>query len=383
MSQRSNTFRPPRTSKISGNYMGSRPSLGAAKATSIQPRQSEVVSLLSDDEETPKTARQTEFVDLVSSSASPSPRPSRPPASRVPAPRRRSPLARSPLPPLSRDSSPDGQASSPLLMKLSFPSSESDHRVDGGRLAINQTSSPKIKISPQTLENRLKQDQRNEPSSSNRHTPRRNPRDSTPQLSVEEDEEDEDAQNLPSSPGTPSKQASSRGHPRSQKSTDLSIGSSSPLITRLKQRRNSKQINGTSKARSISPREVMTRRSLSSEHAPNREPITQEGLETSLERFESKLKDDHAFGMKWLLQDVRETVADRKSAFFKSPFIEKGGCSPWAFKQGIQVRPGQEIGRGSHVDKLDSFVSSIIEPGDIANKHRLWPKAGSARREVN
>ena len=87
--------------------------------------------------------------------------------------------------------------------------------------------------------------------------------------------------------------------------------------------------------------------------------------------------------MKWLLQDVREAVADRKSAFFKSPFIEKGGSSQWAFKQGVQVRPGQEIGRGAHVDKLDSFVSLIIQLDDMTNKLRLWPKAGSARREVN
>jgi hypothetical protein len=357
MSQPSNTFRPARTSKVSGNYMGSRPSLGAAKSSSIQPRQNEVVSLLSDDEEPPRMAKQTEFVDLVSPSASPSPRPSRPPASRAPAPRRRSPLARSPLPPLSRYSSPDEQASSRISprMKVSF-SNEPGHRVDGERPAINQTSSPKIKISPQTLKNQPEQDQRNEPSSSNRR-----PRSSTPQLSEEEDEEDEDDENFPPSPGTPSKHVSSRGHQRSQKSTDLSIASSSPLLTRLKERRNSKQINGTPKAHSQSPREVMARRSLSCEHASNREPITQEGLIMSLEAFESKLRDDHAFGMKWLLQDVRETVADRKSAFFKSPFIEKGGSSPWAFKKGVQARSGQEIGRGAHIDKLDSFVSSIIE----------------------
>ncbi len=364
MSQRSNTIRPPRTSKISANSMGSRPSLGAAKATSSQPRQSEVVSLLSDDEEPPGTAKDTEFVDLVSPSASPSPLPSRPPASRGPAPRRRSPLARSPLPPLSRDSSPDGQSTHcPIypLMSSSF-SNEPGHRVDGERPSLNQTCSPKIKVSPQTLESQPKQHPRSDPSSSNRHRPRRNPHASTPQLSEEEEEDDQDDSPFPSSP---SKQASSCGPPKSQKSTDLSISSSSPLITRLQQRRNSKQINGTAKARSQSPREVMARRSLSSEHASDREPITQEGLETSLERFESKLKDDHALGMKWLLQDVRETVADRKSAFFKSPFIEKGGSSPWAFKQGVQIRPGQEIGRGAHVDKLDSFVSSVIGPGDF------------------
>jgi hypothetical protein len=223
--------------------------------------------------------------------------------------------------------------------------------------ALKQASCPQVKISPPTLQNQGEQDQWSGPSSSKRRTPRRNRRNSTPQLSNEEDNEEENVQNFQPSPSTPSKQASSRGHRRSQKSTDISVSSSSPLITRLKQQNKSKQGNGLTKARSQSPREGITRRSLSSEHALNYQPLTLEELETSLDAFESKLKDEHAFGMKWLLQDVRETVADRRSLFFESPFIEKGGSSPWASKQGVQVRPGQPTYNASHIDKLDSFVS--------------------------
>jgi hypothetical protein len=358
MSQRSQTFRAPRTSKVSGNFMASRPSLGAAKPPPSQPQ---VVDLTGEDEPPRKSvqgqpASTSEMIDLTgdSSSRSPSPPRSRPPAakpaSRDPLPRRRSPPARSPLLPVSRDSSP----LPPLVRVPDQPGRGVEEEVP----ALKQASCPQIKISPQTLQSQRKQDQRNEPPSSKRHTPRRNPRNSTPQLSNEEDDEEEDVQNLQPSPSTPSKQASSRSHRRSQKSTDMSVSSSSPLITRLKQQNKSKQSNGPAKTRSQSPREAMARRSLSSEHVLNNQPLTQEELETSLDAFESKLKDDHAFGMKWLLQDVRETVADRRSSFFESPFTEKGGSSPWASKQGVQVRPGQPTHNASHIDKLDSFVSS-------------------------
>lgn len=101
----------------------------------------------------------------------------------------------------------------------------------------------------------------------------------------------------------------------------------------------------------------MSRRSMSSEHASQSQPLTQEELENSLEEFESKLQDDHAFGMRWLLQDVRETVVDRKLSFFEAPFVEKGQSSPWTSCVAVQVRPRQ--GEPAHIDKLESFVSSI------------------------
>jgi hypothetical protein len=114
-------------------------------------------------------------------------------------------------------------------------------------------------------------------------------------------------------------------------------------------------MNGTAKGRSQSPREILSRRSMSSERASHSQPLTQEELETSLEKFESNLKDDHAFGMRWLLQDVRESVVGRKISFFQAPFVEKGGSSPWTSSVGVQVRPGQD--QAAHVDKIDSFVS--------------------------
>jgi hypothetical protein len=122
---------------------------------------------------------------------------------------------------------------------------------------------------------------------------------------------------------------------------------------------------------------------VSSEHTSHEVPLTQEQLETSLEAFESKLKDEHAFGMRWLLQDVRETLADRKSSFFEAPFVEKAGISPWASESGVQVGPGYPTDDIPHVDKLDSFVSLKIRPGYKANMHRSWPRVGSPRRKAS
>jgi hypothetical protein len=338
MSQRSHTFHASRTSRVSGNYMASRPSLAAAPATSGQPpRQREsivvVISDDDDDDEPPQRSKSSApapawrqpppIVDLTGeiSSRSPSPSRSRPAADAAPkgpVPRIRSPLTRSPLPPLTRVSSPDEQAPSPLppLTRDSSPDDPA-HRVREG-VATKQAFSPQMKISPQSLQN-----QRKEMPSSRRQTARQKQRPSTPQFSDENDDEDDDGplpQNFQPSPGTPSKQASSRGHRKSQKSADVSINSSSPLITRLKQRRNSTQVNGTAKP-GESPKETLSRRTVSSEHISHEDPLTQEQLETSLEAFESKLKDEHAFGMRWLLQDVRETLADRKSSFFEAPFV--------------------------------------------------------------
>jgi len=405
MSQRSHNLHSSRSSRVFGNYIASQPSLGVA--SQARPQQTgDLIDLTNDDSEfevrqqrlkkpqrkpkpnsNPKEPAQgprlpTQMIDLTTPSRSPSPR-NRPtaskPAPQESVPRVQSPLARSSqlpplnrdsspeerarssLPPLSRDSSPDGRAHSrlPSLSRNSSPE-EQGRKVRERASAVKHVSSPRIKISPQSLQNQREQDQRKENSATRRQTSRQKPRPSTPQLSEEDNDEDEDgplSRILQPSPGTPSKQGSSRGHQRSQKSTDFSIGSSSPLTTRLKQRKNSKQINDTPKARSQSPREVMSRRSISNEHASPKEPLTKEDLETALEEFESRLSEEHAFGMRWLLQDVRETVTVRRSAFFEAPFVETGNDSPWTSNPRKQVRPGSSSGVATHIDKMDSFVS--------------------------
>lgn len=399
MSQRAHTFRTSRTSRVSGNFMASRASLGAAPSSTQPSRQrtNEVIDLISDDDDEPTQEPKSHppapaqhqdpsIVDLTrdTPSRSPSPPQSRP--SSKSAPKGPSPRVRSPVPPLTGDSSPDEGAHSPLppLTRDSSPE-RPEHRVRQD-VAVKQASNHQIKISPQTLQNQRKQDQLEETRLSRRQISGEKPRPSTPQLSDEDDDENGDGhlpQDFQPSPSTPSKQASSRSHRRSQKSTDISIGSSSPLITRLKHRRNSKQINENTKTRSQSPRENMSHQSVSSELTSHGQPLTQEELEKSLQGFESKLKDGHAFGMRWLLQDVRESVADRRSSFFDAPFVETGDFSPWTSKTGIQVQPTQPIGDVPHFDKLDSFVSSKTKPDYVANKHRLWPKAGSPRQEAN
>jgi len=390
MSQRSHSFRNSRTSRVSDNSMSSRPSFGAAPTSVMSGQPHNIIDLISDDDETPKKSAKPsrprpkpgDIVDLtLSPSQSPSPPRSRRAASksdpRGPVPRIRSPLANSPLPQISRDSSPHSPL--PQFSRDSSPE-EAPHRAQDF-LSIKNGSSPQLKASPQSIQN-----QRKETPPSKRQVPRQDVSNSTPQLESDEDEDDivPMSQSFQPSPSTPSKQVSSRGLRGSQKSTEFSIGSSSPLIARLQQRRNSLRINDNAKPRSQSPREVMSRRSPSSEHVSHEQPPTLEELEKSLEGFESRLKSDHALGMRWLLQDVREIAADRKSSFFEAPFVHQGTFSPWASKSGVQVRPGDAVGDAPHIDRLDSFVSSQILSYAEADKRRLRPgPASSARREVN
>jgi hypothetical protein len=393
MSQLSHKFRASRTSRVSGNFMASRPALGTAPAPVLSSHSRfdgtlhNPISFIDEDDSPKRPERQIPIrreppkqvsgagvsqdpIDLTLSD-SPSPSPSRSrqsalkSASRESAPRTRSPLAHSPLPSLSKDSSPHDPA----------------HGVQEDFSAAENATGPMIKVSPQSIQN-----QQNKITPSKSQVPTRNAYMSTPQAESDEDGDGDVpmSQNFQASPSTPSKHASSRGHRSSQKSTDFSISSSSPLIARLQQRRNSMKINDTTKPRSQSPREVISRRSMSSEHTSHAQPPTLEELEKSLEEFESKLRDDHALGMRWLLQDVREIAAGRELSFLEAPFVDKGAFTPWASKRGVQVRTGEPINGTQHIDKLESFVSSKIMSKIRANQHRLRASLASlARQKAN
>jgi hypothetical protein len=123
---------------------------------------------------------------------------------------------------------------------------------------------------------------------------------------------------------------------------------------------------------------------MSSEHASYDQLPSLEELEKSLEVFELKLRGDHALGIRWLLQDVREIAAERDLSFFEAPFVDKDGFTPWASKHGVQVRPGEPIDDAQHIDKLDSFVGLKILSRNRANRHRLRLSLASlARQKAN
>jgi hypothetical protein len=146
--------------------------------------------------------------------------------------------------------------------------------------------------------------------------------------SGEDEEEGRNSQLLRASPDTPSRQPS-RGLPKtySQKSIGTSIRSSSPLVSRLKQKRSE---TAPSKLKDNLP-------SISS-------------LENSLHGFEQDMREDHALTVRWLLHDSKEAVANAKPLFMDK-------VSPFAAMKSVQVLPGEAVSNETATLKLESYVS--------------------------
>ena len=158
-------------------------------------------------------------------------------------------------------------------------------------------------------------------------------------------EDDEWPNNL----DTPSKR--SRGRASSQKSFDHSTGTDSPLVTRNKEKRARMKNVQDGPRRDESPREVMTRRSMSIEQQSHIQQLEIAELEHSLNRFLQKVLDDHAETTRWLLLDSKRLVEERKSAFTDK-------VSPFASMQPVHTLDGEAIPEGTTKLKLDTFVST-------------------------
>jgi hypothetical protein len=138
----------------------------------------------------------------------------------------------------------------------------------------------------------------------------------------------------------------SRGDPSPQKSYDLSFGTDSPLIQKKKPRID----NEDSRPRRVdSPREVMMRRSISTDQNSHVQQPNIVELEESLEELQQRVYDDHAETVKWLLHDARRATANTKSAFTNRD-------SPFAQMTPVNAPPGPAPD-GMAKLKVDTLVS--------------------------
>ena len=119
-------------------------------------------------------------------------------------------------------------------------------------------------------------------------------------------------------------QSSEKGSERSprldlspQKSFDRSTGTDSPLATRIRGEKARKAQEENRARRAESPREVMARRSRSTDQDSNVHYQNIVDLEERLNEFQQRVHDDHAETVKWLLHDAR-----RVSTQSVSPFID-------------------------------------------------------------
>lgn len=174
-----------------------------------------------------------------------------------------------------------------------------------------------------------------------------------PRVVVEDVEEaDDQEEGGPGDRDTPSKR-SSRGDQSSQKSFDRSVGTDSPLLTyhRMKRSRINTEISRSQ--RDESPREVMARRSTSTELQSHVQQLDIDQLEEDLHQFRQRMHDDHAETVKWLLHDAKRASDRRRSAFMDE-------ISPFASMTPVKGTPGLAPDGMTQL-KLDTYVSSRID----------------------
>ena len=143
--------------------------------------------------------------------------------------------------------------------------------------------------------------------------------------------------------GSPSRQSNSD---RKSGNDTSSIGSTSPLLTRLQQKKQ-KQImrEPLSGHRSQSPRERMAHLT-----KPNN-PEDASELEEQLRGFLQGMRDDHAISTRYILADAREAALERNTLA-----VDK--ISPFASMTSVIVEPGAPVPTGRIKDVLHHYVSS-------------------------
>ncbi|KAE8441878.1 hypothetical protein EG329_004234 [Mollisiaceae sp. DMI_Dod_QoI] len=181
---------------------------------------------------------------------------------------------------------------------------------------------------------------------------------SSPSSSSSSSEEEEIIPLSPSkhacqSPGTPSR-SSTRSGKGSQKST---IGSSSPLIPRLKARgartrQSSPQVEpGDTLPQDIPSGNASTEQPSQKDQPSQQDQPTTKYITESLQSLEQSMRDDHAMSTRWLLQDARESVQNTKTLA-----VDK--VSPFASMSSVQLQPKEKVPSGCLSEHMDTWLVS-------------------------
>ncbi|KAL5327773.1 hypothetical protein ACEPPN_005478 [Leptodophora sp. 'Broadleaf-Isolate-01'] len=169
----------------------------------------------------------------------------------------------------------------------------------------------------------------------------------------DEDEADKDetediysSRDLAAEIGSPSRNSDS-GH-QSQENAISSIGSTSPLITRLRQQKKQQQVSHSEPSpehqnRSQSPRELMARRGKSGAKADPHEDAPD--LEDRLHGFRQEMRDDHALSTRYILADAREAALEMNT-------LAVDEISPFASMKSVVLEPGASVPPGQVKDTM-------------------------------
>ncbi|KAI9052056.1 hypothetical protein LZ554_004309 [Drepanopeziza brunnea f. sp. 'monogermtubi'] len=131
---------------------------------------------------------------------------------------------------------------------------------------------------------------------------------------------------------------SQRSHPLAS-----SIGTHSPLMTRIQRKR-------TADGKSTSPREAIARRS-ESKATPEETGSPDHDLEDTLRIYCQAMKDDHACATRYLIADARKTAQE-----FKSAFTDK--ISPFRSLTSVKSVLGEQAPAGTSTETVNRFQYS-------------------------
>jgi hypothetical protein len=231
----------------------------------------------------------------------------------------------------------------PLAKRTSLRSSSGSRTPQDRHSPNNSPAVNEIKASP-----RSPRDTRVASSSHTRDGYLAAPHPDESRMSSNSYDEMEGVEKSPTMPGVRTRQDSLDG-PDSQESFDQSIGSSSPLLTRIREQRT------RSRPSTSNPQAQTTPQKKGKGCAVERQddkPLDQETLakiDSFLVDFEKKTLDDHATAVSWILYDTRQAVRETKPICVD----EK---SPFESLTSVAVRPGDPLPEGVPLVTMESMV---------------------------
>jgi hypothetical protein len=149
--------------------------------------------------------------------------------------------------------------------------------------------------------------------------------------------------------------------PESQESFERSIGTTSPLLIRLKEQRD-KARNVTSHPQTQT-QTTPQRKENTAQHEvlddvgepPSQEVVDQ--MERFLLNILQQMLDDHGLANRWILYDARMALREMNPK--TAEYMEQGTTSPFTSLTSVHLPPGAPLPEGVPLDKMESYVSVL------------------------
>jgi hypothetical protein len=167
-------------------------------------------------------------------------------------------------------------------------------------------------------------------------------------MSSDSHDEMEGVEKSPTVPGIRTRQISLDG-PDSHESFDQSTGSSSPLLTRIREQRTRSRPSTSNPQAQTTPQKKGKGRAVERQDDKSLDQETLAKIDSFLIDFEKKTLDDHDTAVSWILYDTRQAIRETKPTCVD----EK---SPFESLTSVAVRPGDPLPEGVSLVRMESIV---------------------------